>query len=204
MIFCCHKNKSLKMGKTVIYTNKEGNQVELPAVSLMSKDGTLVDVPRDVVKAEHASKLIREMIIDVDDDEDDDPIIPLPEVATEYLLLVKEFLLHHHDDPMQPIPRPLPEYDMTKVASPWDVEFLNKMPDGYELAMAWCQFSKVANYVDMPDLFDLVCAKLACVTMLQDEEQFRKDFHLTKVLTPEEERRIREDNPWLFEPVKSG
>jgi hypothetical protein len=192
------------MGKTVTYINKQGDQVELPAVSLMSKEGMMVDVPREVVKVEHASKLIREMIIDVDDDDDDDPVIPLPEVPTEYLMLVKEFLLHHHDDPMQPIPRPLPEYDMTKVASAWDVEFLNRMPDTDDLAIAWCQFSKVGNYLDIPALFDLICAKLACITIQQDEEQFRKDFHLTKVLTPEEERRIREANPWLFEPVKQA
>ena len=82
--------------------------------------------------------------------------IPLPDVKSSVLRKVLDFCQRHVDAPMPKIDKPLKSSDLAECGvSEWDVTYVNVEQETlFELILA-------ANYMDIKDLLDLTCAKVA-------------------------------------------
>ncbi len=155
---------------------------------LTSSDGKAFELDR---QAAIMSVLVKEMI---DEEEDDQvPEIPLPNVKSNVLEKVIEFCNHHATNPMPEIEKPIKSRIMNEVVSEWDAQFCNVEQELlFELILA-------ANYMDIKSLLDLTCAKVASMIKGKKAEEIRDTFNITNDFSPEEEQRVREENKWCEE-----
>jgi S-phase kinase-associated protein 1 len=141
-------------------------------------------------KAAIMSRLIKEML---EEDEEDTPDIPLPNVQKEALLKVVEFCEKHANDPMVPISKPIKSTDMNVIVGEWDANYIDmEDPSLFAVILA-------ANYLDIPDLLDLGCAKIASIIKNKSPDEIKDRFIIEKNSTPEEDEQVRRENPWIFE-----
>ena len=163
----------------------------------MSQEGDQFEVDKKVVMM---SELVKVMLGGSEEEEnkstgssEGDNEIPLPNVKTNVLAKVIEFCKHHVDKPMADIEKPLKDNDMKNVVEAWDAEFVEVDQELlFELILA-------ANYMDIKPLLDLTCAKVASMIKGKTPDEIRKTFNITEDFTPEEEIKVRADNPWLEE-----
>ena len=141
-------------------------------------------------KAAEMSNLIADMLRE---DEDDEPEIPLPNVQRVTLEKVVEFCEKHAEDPMPRIVRPIKSADMVEVVGEWDAKFID-----LEQTMLF-NVILAANYLDLSDLLDLGCAKIASMIKGKTPDEIKDLFHIEKNATPEEEDQIKKENQWIFE-----
>ncbi|EZG45864.1 putative Skp1 family protein [Gregarina niphandrodes] len=88
------------------------------------------------------------------------------------------------------MPRPLPDRRFQDVVAEWDYKFTCvEIPTVFELILA-------ANYLDIPGLADLCCARVASEIRGRSVEEIRALFQIENDFTPEEEKQIREENRW--------
>merc|ERR1712203_1251682 len=100
---------------------------------------------------------------------------------------------YHHTNPAKEIEKPLKSADMREVVSEWDANFVEVDQETlFELILA-------ANYMDIKPLLDLTCAKVASMIKGRTPDEIRKIFNISSDFTPEEEIKVRADNPWLEE-----
>jgi len=153
----------------------------------VSKDEQTFKVPRDVVMQ---SGLIKDMLEETEGNEM--PSIPLPNVESKALSKVIEYVKHHHNNKADEIEKPL-KGKIEDVISKWDKAFLEiDQSLLIELIMA-------ANYLNIKDLLDLTCAKVASMIKGKTPEQIRKTFNIQNDFTPEEEEAVRQENKWAEE-----
>lgn len=133
------------------------------SVILVPPDGQRVEVPRNVAEM---SVLIKEML--ADDEDEESPEIPLPNVNKDILDKVIEFCKHHVNDPMPDIEKPLKSNIMSEVVPEWDANFIE-----VEQSMLFA-IILAANYLDLPNLLDLSCAKVASMIKGKSPEEIRK------------------------------
>ena len=157
----------------------------MPMLKLQSSDGDDFEVEKVVACM---SKTIKTMLEDLGDD---DEVIPLPNVNSKTLKLVKKWAEHHQNDPA-------PDDDDSKEKrtddiSDWDKSFLNlDQVDLFELILA-------ANYLDMKGLLDVTCKTVANMIKGKSSEEIRKKFNIKNDFTEEEEEQIRKENSLLEE-----
>ncbi|KAJ0404285.1 hypothetical protein ATCC90586_001442 [Pythium insidiosum] len=168
----------------VLVTFSNGN---MSKVNLVSQDGEKFEVTAAVASV---SQLVKTMTAEEQDD-DEVPDVPLPNVKGPVLAKVIEFCQHHHDNPMKEIEKPLRTNDIRDAVSEWDADFVEKLDQEmlFELILA-------ANYMDIKSLLDLTCAKVATLIKGKTPEEIRATFGITAEFTPEEEQMIREENKW--------
>ena len=161
----------------------------MSTIKLQSSDGEIFPVEVEVAKQ---SITIKTMLDDLGLEEDDDEVVPLPNVNAAILKKVIQWATQHKEDP------PLPEKDENKERrtddiSAWDSEFL-KVDQGtlFELILA-------ANYLDMKGLLDITCKTVANMIKGKTPEEIRKTFNIKNDLTPAEEEQIRKENEWCEE-----
>ena len=159
-------------------------------VELISKDSMKIITKRKFVLM---SGLIKDMLEEQDEEEEDDvPTIPIPNVESSPLKKVLVYFEHHHNNPADEIEKPL-KGKIEDVISDWDKNFLEiEQSLLIELIMA-------ANYLNVKDLLDLTCAKVASTLKGKSPEQIRAMFGIENDFTPEEEAKIREENKWCEE-----
>lgn len=133
------------------------------------------------------SILVREML--ADDDDDESPEIPLPNVTKAALARIVEFCTRHVDNPMTEITKPLRSRNMVTLVGAWDAAFVDQM-DQSEL------FSVIiaANYLDIPPLLDLGCAKVATMIKGKTAEEVRRSFNIAHDFCLEEVAQIRAEH----------
>merc|ERR1712209_13313 len=141
----------------------------MPTIRLQSSDGEVFPVEIEIAKQ---SVTIKTMLEDLGIDEDEEEIVPLPNVNAAILKKVIQWATYHKDDP------PPPEDDENKEKrtddiSSWDSDFL-KVDQGtlFELILA-------ANYLDIKG---------------QPPEEIRKTFNIKNDFTPSEEEQVRKEN----------
>lgn len=146
------------------------------------------------------SVLLRDVL--ADDDDDGDAAVPLPNVKGSTLKKVMEFCQRHVQDPMPTITRPITSTDMRVVlqSSPWDAEFVESVADNHETLF---DLILAANYLNIPSLLDLTCAKLAAMIKGKTPREIRKLFRISEP-TPEEEEQIKRDHAWVFDARPTG
>eukprot|EP00347_Sterkiella_histriomuscorum_P007257 403349657 len=141
------------------------------------------------------SFLLRSMIEDRqqsnEDDEqnDDQEVIPLPQFDEKILLKVFEFMRYEYENESLPeLPRPLPTDRLQDSMPQWFANYINNvgcLEDVYDVIAA-------ANYLDIPTLLELGCAKVGSMMKNKTIPDLRKMFIITNDFTPEEERTILE------------
>lgn len=138
------------------------------------------------------SGLVKDMLEEDDEDEDDVPSIPVPNVESKPMQKVIEYVQQHWDNPADEIEKPL-KGKIEDVISDWDKKFLEiDQSLLIELIMA-------ANYLNIKDLLDLTCAKVASMIKGKSPEQIRSMFGIENDFSPEEEAKIRDENRWCDE-----
>ena len=116
----------------------------------------------------------------------------MPNVDSKPLKKVIEYCEYHHNNPAEEIEKPL-KGKIEDVICDWDKKFLEiDQSLLIELIMA-------ANYLNIKDLLDLTCAKVASMIKGKSPEQIREMFGIENDFTPEEEEKIREENKWCEE-----
>ncbi|PSN45339.1 S-phase kinase-associated protein 1 [Blattella germanica] len=125
-------------------------------------------------------------------DEDEEEVVPLPNVNSAILKKVIQWATYHKDDP------PPPEDDENKEKrtddiSSWDADFL-KVDQGtlFELILA-------ANYLDIKGLLDVTCKTVANMIKGKTPEEIRKTFNIKNDFTASEEEQVRKENEWCEE-----
>jgi len=161
----------------------------MPSIKLQSSDGEIFPVDVEIAKQ---SVTIKTMLEDLGMDEEDEEVVPLPNVNAAILKKVITWATYHKDDP------PLPEDDENKEKrtddiSSWDADFL-KVDQGtlFELILA-------ANYLDIKGLLDVTCKTVANMIKGKTPEEIRKTFNIKNDFTPSEEEQVRKENEWCEE-----
>jgi S-phase kinase-associated protein 1 len=162
----------------------------MPNIKLKSSDGEIFDVDVEVAKA---SVTIKTMLEDLGIEEDDQEVVPLPNVNSTILKKVVQWAQYHKDDPPPPGDEEENRERRTDDISQWDQDFL-KVDQGtlFELIQA-------ANYLDIKGLLDVTCKTVANMIKGKTPEEIRKTFNIKNDFTPEEEAAIREENRWAEE-----
>lgn len=176
-------------------------------IDLISKEGDKFPVVETVAKM---SELVKSMMEDKEEDEEDDDDdddeegegstkekktteIPLPNVKSEVLKKVIEFCVHHLNEPMTEIEKPLKSQNMADVVQKWYADFVDlEQVLLFELILA-------ANYMDIKPLLDLTCATVASMIKGKTPDEIRATFNIVNDFTPEEEAQVREENKWCEE-----
>jgi len=161
----------------------------MPTIRLQSSDGEVFPVEIEIAKQ---SVTIKTMLEDLGIDEDEEEIVPLPNVNAAILKRVINWCTYHKDDP------PPPEDDENKEKrtddiSSWDSDFL-KVDQGtlFEMILA-------ANYLDIKGLLDVTCKTVANMIKGKTPEDIRKTFNIKNDFTPSEEEQVRKENEWCEE-----
>jgi S-phase kinase-associated protein 1 len=156
-------------------------------IKVKSNQGEVFEVEQEVAMA---SNLIKNMLEDVEDVEDEE--IPLPNVKTAILQKVIDYCKQHKDRAQETeIQKPLKSANLNECGvADWDCEFVNIEQEVlFELILA-------ANYLDIKPLLDLTCAKVASMIKGKTPEEIRQQFNIVNDFTPEEEAQVREENRW--------
>lgn len=144
-------------------------------------------------KAACQSKLMDDMLAE-DNGEDGIPEIPLPDVTPEIFEMVAEFLRKHENDPMKEIVKPISTNVLKDIVGDWDANYMTVLDQDtlFKVILA-------ANYLDIPSLLDLGICALACMVKGKEPDEVKKLFNIEPDITPEEEKLVRDSNPWIFE-----
>lgn len=149
------------------------------------------------------SKLIESMLQDDEDDESSQiPLIDVKHSILGHVVAFLRILSDAHDGTWTPIEKPIKSSDMQTVLGPGMkryVAFINSFD-----IQTLQDVILAANYMDIPSLLDLSVCKLA--TLIRDKEpaDVKALFGITTPISPEEEKHIRDSNPWIFEVPKNS
>jgi S-phase kinase-associated protein 1 len=144
------------------------------------------------------SGLIKDMLEDNDDSE---TIIPLPNVNNITLKYIIQYLEYHSTNKAEPIEKPL-KGKLEDIIDEWDKTYIftNLIKDGkeenHELLI---DVIMGANFMNIQDLLNLTCAAIANMIKGKTPEQIRNLFNIENDFTPEEEEKIKEENRWCEE-----
>ncbi len=149
-------------------------------ITLTSSDGQKVTVDE---KSSERSGLIKGLIQDYTEESD----VPMPDIRGEVLKKVVEYLVHYQSTEPKEIPKPLPSGNLLDVTDEWDVTFINSI----DLDTTF-DIINAANYMDIKQLLDLSCAKIASLMKGKTAEEIRTMFNIECDLTEEELKEYEE------------
>lgn len=152
------------------------------SVKLLPKDkienNEFISVDKNIAEK---SVLIKNMLEDIDDS---DSPIPLPNVNEKILNKIIKWCIHHVDDPIED------ENKSTEIDE-WDQGFFEVDQEIlFDIILA-------ANYLDIKPLLDIGCKVVANMIKGKSAEEIRKTFNIVNDFTPEEEAQIKKENEWV-------
>ncbi|KAH8249863.1 hypothetical protein KR038_002674, partial [Drosophila bunnanda] len=161
----------------------------MPNIKLQSSDDEIFDTDIQIAKC---SGTIKTMLEDCGMEDDENAVVPLPNVNSTILRKVLTWAHYHKDDP-QPTEDDESKEKRTDDIISWDADFL-KVDQGtlFELILA-------ANYLDIKGLLELTCKTVANMIKGKTPEEIRKTFNIKKDFTPAEEEQVRKENEWCEE-----
>ncbi|CAL9006068.1 unnamed protein product [Prunus brigantina] len=152
--------------------------VEMKKITLKSDDGEIFEVEEAVAMQ---SQTIRHMM----EDDCADGAIPLPNVTSNILAKVIEYCRKHKEEAA--------DGENKEILKDWDAEFVKlDQVTLFHLIMT-------ANYLNIKSLLDLTAQTVANMIKEKTPEEIRETFNIKNDFTPEEEKKIREENQWAFE-----
>lgn len=152
----------------------------MPNIKLRSSDNEIFDIDVQIAKC---SGTIKTMLEDCGMENNDNAVVPLPNVNSATLRKVLDWAEYHQDDP-QPTEDDEEKEKRTDDILPWDADFL-KMDQGalFELIL-------VANYLDIKALLDIACKTIANMMKGKTPADIRQTFHIKNDFTSAEEKDI--------------
>jgi S-phase kinase-associated protein 1 len=165
-------------------------------VTLSCGDGTVFTVERYIVDM---SQTITTLVEDLEDQPD--AVIPLLNVSGPVMAKVIEFCRHHCAPPVADSSAAGPstsrqtdiKREDSEATKKWNAEFLEIEQSAlFDLILA-------ANYLNIAELLDVTCDKVADMMKNKTPEEIRKTFNIKNDFTPEEEEEIRRENLWMFD-----
>ncbi|KAG4076333.1 hypothetical protein HA402_005776 [Bradysia odoriphaga] len=185
------ENKSNKMSNPPDKSeqaNKLG--LRMPKIRLQSSDGVILETDSAIAKC---SDTIKRMLEDCGIEEEENTLIPVPNVRADILRKVLEFADHHKDD-KEPVDDDENNANTQADEIPqWDENFL-KVDQGtlFELVMA-------ANFLNAKGLLDVTCKTVANMMRGKTPEEIRQTFNIQCDFDDDENERIRRENEWCEE-----
>eukprot|EP00923_Selenidium_pygospionis_P036288 GHVN01063672.1.p1 GENE.GHVN01063672.1~~GHVN01063672.1.p1 ORF type:complete len:172 (+),score=42.31 GHVN01063672.1:45-560(+) len=159
-------------------------------VKLTTKDNVSFEMSKGAACMSH---LIANMIAETGLSE----AIPLHNVDSNTLRKIIEWCEYHKDKPPPVVAKPLKSSVMTELVDAWDAEFIDPQPPNPPLAHEdVIALTLATNYMDIPGLLELSCAKIASLIRNKTPEQIRQELNIVNDFTPEEENQVREENRW--------
>ena len=150
------------------------------------------------IKEAKISKLIREIIEEEEEDDDSDcedemKTINIIKVSGDVLQYIVEYAKYYVIEAMDEIESPLKSVKVDEIVQPWYAEFIQKVYADGKLF----QLVTAANYMNIQELLQLACLKVATTIKGKSQEQIREIFGLSPELTAEERKQIEEENKWV-------
>ena len=136
-------------------------------LKIKTKDDCIIIVEKHIA---NMSLLFEKMYDNIDDCVNvSDLNIPKIPINRSILCKVIEFMEYHYKTPMEKIQKPLISNDFYKCGiSKWDADYVNIDCDLlFDLASA-------SEYLNIPDLTELICAKIASILMDKNIEEIQK------------------------------
>jgi S-phase kinase-associated protein 1 len=161
-------------------------------VRLITSNNETFDVPIDIIKI---SKLVKSLLdIDIDIDIDDIQEIPLPNINSNILTKIIEFLKYYNTNPLKEIEKPLKSNNITDIVSDkWYADYINIDNEiVFDITIA-------ANYMDIQPLLDLGCAFIAASIKGKTAEELKTTFGIEGDIGRIDEEKLREENKWCEE-----
>ena len=121
-----------------------------------------------------------------------DQPIPLYEIESKCLKLIIEYLEHYNGNSPKEIEKPLPHGDLKDFVDEFQYFYINKI--SLELLV---DLTSAANFMEIPSLLDLCCAKIASMCLDKTEDELYQTFGIQEKFTPEERQKLKEENQWL-------
>ncbi|TNV76301.1 hypothetical protein FGO68_gene15301 [Halteria grandinella] len=118
---------------------------------------------------------------------DDEPV-PIPQFDESTVQRVFEFIQHEVNiEKLPEIPKPVPTEHLSDWIPSWFATFININPLEDLMDLIAC-----ANYLDVPSLVELGCAKVGCLMKHKSIPELRGMFGIVNDFAPEEELAIVE------------
>lgn len=156
-------------------------------LKLISKEGKEFSISK---KAGDLSILLKNAREEMGADE----AIPLVEVDEKSLDKVIQYLNHFDGEAPTDIEKPLKSSNLKEVTDDWSAEFIEELD-----LEALTNITVAANFMEIPSLLDLACAKLASMCKDKSEEEIFKCFGIVDTFSEEERQKLREENKWIEE-----
>ena len=120
----------------------------------------------------------------------------LENIKPQTLSKIVLYLKYRFVNPPSPIEKPLRSNKMEDIVDGWDAFFIDVGDEElFDLILA-------SNYMNIPSLIDLSCAKVATYMKGKSAEQIRQRFNIENDLTDAEVNAIKEENKWALESEK--
>ena len=155
--------------------------MESPNLVLLSSDNQKIEIDPESAQK---SNLLKGLIADFNAQQEP---IQLPDIKFDILKNVVDYLTYYKNKNPKDIPKPMPSANLSEVLDEWDVKFIN----GIELDNIF-DLINAANYMDIPPLLDLACAKIASLMKGKTSQEIRTMFNIECDLTEEELKEYEE------------
>ena len=152
-------------------------------VTLISSDNEKFEISS---KAAKRSTVVNNVLESYPEDSE----IPIPNVKSNILKKIIEYLNHYENEEPLTIIKPL-KNNFKDCVSEWDYNFVNQDQNTiFEIILG-------ANYMDIKPLLEVSCAKIASMINGKTTEEIRKTFDIQNDFTPEEEKQIQEEDKYV-------
>ena len=148
---------------------------------LVSSDNQKIELDSESAQKSH---LLKGLMTDFNSSQEP---IPIPDIKADILNKVVEYLTYYKGKNPKDIPKPMPSANLSEIIDEWDVKFIN----GIELDSVF-DLINAANYMDIPSLLDLSCAKIASLLKGKTAQEIRTMFNIECDLTEEELKEYEE------------
>lgn len=158
-------------------------------VTLVSSDNEEFHVTKEFA---FNSKLLQDMIADIG--ETSEPI-PLANISSATLRDIIEFYTKHMDSKPPPNLSNAELDEWKKTLEEWDIKFIERYPGDEEL------FTLIlaVNFLDMKDLMDVCCHRVAREIKDLSTDEIRAKFDMPDDLTDAEKEQIILEQSWLLD-----
>ena len=155
--------------------------METTKLVLVSSDNQKLEIDSESAQKSH---LLKGLMTDFNSSQEP---IPIPDIKADILNKVVEYLTYYKGKNPKDIPKPMPSANLSEIIDEWDVKFIN----GIELDSVF-DLINAANYMDIPSLLDLSCAKIASLLKGKTAQEIRTMFNIECDLTEEELKEYEE------------
>jgi S-phase kinase-associated protein 1 len=163
-------------------------------VRIVSSEGDVFELPFNAIQG---SSLVATMFDSEEAEADEDNIqeMPIPNVSTAILSKVVEFANHTLKEKLPEIPKPLPSLIMSEMVPQWYADFVDNatQEELYGILLA-------ANFMDIPELLSLTCAKAASTIRGKTCEELCEQFGVEYSKEAEDaidDEEIKKAYPWV-------